>query len=139
MKGARRRRRRSGANDRRAAGAWEELVDRYAELGFEPPAQGTRLQSARALERQLAEQGLAGALQAHLAGAAPSPTPHPPAPVRLSTLAATIDRDVFAGGEVSDAVVEDRWTTADAATAAVARAAGRVRRLISRYRVRSRR
>ena len=29
---------------------------------------------------------------------------------RLSTLAATIDRDVFAGGEVSDAVVEDRWT-----------------------------
>ena len=60
MKGSRRRRRRSGANDRRAAGAWEELVDRYAELGFEPPATGTRLQSARALERQVAEQGLAG-------------------------------------------------------------------------------
>ena len=74
------------------------------------------------------------------AGAAsPSPIAASPAPVRLSTLAATIDRDVFAGGEVSDAMVEDRWTTADAATAAVARAAGRVRRLISRYRVRSRR
>jgi len=140
VKGARRRRRRSGANDRRAAGAWEELVDRYAELGFEPPAQGTRLQSARALERQLAEQGLDSALQAT---SPPSPSPSriaaAAASARLSTLAATIDRDVFAGGEVSDAVVEDRWTTADAATAAVARAAGRLRRLISRYRVRSRR
>ncbi len=137
VKGARRRRRRSGANDRRAAGAWEELVDRYAELGFEPPAQGTRLQSARALERQLAEQGLAGPTAA--APSSPRPTPASGAPVRLSTLAATIDRDVFAGGEVSDAVVEDRWTTADAATDAVSRSAGRVRRLVSRYRVRARR
>jgi transglutaminase-like putative cysteine protease len=143
VKGARRRRRRSGANDRQAAGAWEELVDRYAELGFEPPAQGTRLQSARALERQLAEQGLAarpapgapgvsaasGGTVASAEGAA----------VRLSTLAATIDRDVFGGTAVSDAVVEDRWTTADAAIDAVARAAGRARRFISRYRVRARR
>ena len=82
------------------------------------------------LERQVAEQGLA-------APAAP-PTPIAPAaaaPVRLSTLAATIDRDVFAGGDVSDAVVEDRWRTADAATEAVARAAGRLRRLVSRYRL----
>ncbi|MDQ2661834.1 MAG: hypothetical protein M3Y52_08165, partial [Actinomycetota bacterium] len=61
------------------------------------------------------------------------------ASVRLTTLAATIDRDVFGGRNVSDAVVEDRWTTADAAIDAVARAAGRLRRLISRYRVRGRR
>ncbi len=134
VKGARRRRRRSGANDRRSAGAWEELVDRYAELGFEPPAQGTRLQSARALERQLAEQGLAGRPSA--AGHASTA---PPSPVRLSTLAMTIDRDVFGGAPVSDAVVEERWSVVDAATGAVARAAGRVRRFISRYRVRSRR
>ena len=59
--------------------------------------------------------------------------------MRLSTLAATIDRDVFAGGDVSDAVVEDRWRTADAATEAVARAAGRLRRLVSRYRLHGRR
>ncbi|HET6672823.1 MAG TPA: transglutaminase domain-containing protein [Agromyces sp.] len=129
VKAARRRRRRRGSNDRQAAGAWEELVDRHVELGFEPPAQGTRLQSARALEQQLAEQGLAQ--QAQAVGQE--------APVRLSTLAATIDRDVFGGGNVSDAVVEDRWTTADAAIDAVARAAGRLRRLISRYRVRGRR
>ncbi|HEY6801214.1 MAG TPA: transglutaminase-like domain-containing protein [Agromyces sp.] len=129
VKAARRRRRRRGANDRQTAGAWEELVDRHVELGFEPPTQGTRLQSARALEQQLAEQGLAQQEQA--VGQEAS--------VRLSTLAATIDRDVFGGGQVSDAVVEDRWTTADAAVEAVARAAGRLRRLISRYRVRGRR
>lgn len=134
VKQARRRRRRSGANDRRAAGAWEELVDRYAELGFEPPARGTRLQAARVLENQLTEQGLASAL----APAASSTLATASAP-RLSMLAATIDRDVFAGGEVADEIVEDRWRNADAATEAVARAAGRIRRLISRYRVRSHR
>ena len=134
VKGGRRRRRRRGANDRRAAGAWEELVDRYAELGFEPPAHGTRLQSARVLEHQLAEQGLAGAPATGAAATAPTP-----APVPLSTLATTIDRDVFGGSSVSDDVVEERWGTADAAVAAVAAAAGRVRRVISRYRVRARR
>lgn len=142
-KEARRRRRRSGANDRRAAGAWEELVDRYAELGFEPPAQGTRLQAARALERQVDEQGLAAevappTIAATAAAATPVTTPAAP-PVRLATLAATIDRDVFGGGDVSDAVVEDRWRAADASTDAVARAAGRLRRFVSRYRVHRRR
>lgn len=142
VKGARRRRRRRGANDRQAAGAWEELVDRYAELGFEPPAQGTRLQSARALEEQLAEQGLAGAGIPGVPGASAASGTLVAAdapPVRLTMLATTIDRDVFGGSPVSDAVVEDRWTTADAAIDAVMRAAGRVRRLISRYRVRARR
>ena len=59
--------------------------------------------------------------------------------VRLTTLAATIDRDVFGGGDVSDAAVKDRWHAADASTAAVSRAAGRARRFISRYRVQARR
>lgn len=125
VKRRRRRRRRTGAGDRRAAGAWEELVDRYAELGFEPPPQGTRLQAARALEQQQSEQGLVMA--------------ESPAAVRLATLAATIDRDVFGGLDASDDVVEDRWRSADAAAAAVATAAGRLRRFVSRYRVRSRR
>jgi hypothetical protein len=125
VKRRRRRRRRSGAGDRQSAGAWEELVDRFAELGFEPPAQGTRMQAARVLEHQQAEQGLV--------------VPESLAPVRLVTLAATIDRDVFGGIDVGDDVVEDRWRSADAATAAVATAAGRLRRFVSRYRVRSRR
>lgn len=131
VKSARRRRRRSGPNDRQAAAAWEELMDRWAELGFEPPAQGTRLQSAQVLERQLGEQGLAAALHGNGADAL--------APVPLSTLATTIDRDVFDGGAVSDEVVARRWTEAEAATAAVTAAVGRARRLISRYRIRSRR
>lgn len=144
VKGGRRRRRRSGANDRRAAGAWEELVDRYAELGFEPPAQGTRLQAARTLERQVDEQGLAAATATASSGTAgasrtASDAATGAARVPLSTLAATIDRDVFGGREVSDAVVDDRWRAADASTEAIARASGRVRRLISRYRVHRRR
>jgi transglutaminase-like putative cysteine protease len=139
-KRSRRRRRRSGANDRRAAGAWEELVDRYAELGFEPPAQGTRLQAARALERQVDEHGLAAAVTPAVVGRADAQGRGPAAgPVRLATLAATIDRDVFGGGDVTDAVVHDRWSAADASTDAVARAAGRLRRLVSRYRLHRRR
>ncbi|GAA2025762.1 transglutaminase-like domain-containing protein [Agromyces tropicus] len=121
----RRRRRRRGPADRRVAGAWEELVDRYAELGFEPPERASRLQTARALERQLDEQGL-GAVRA--GGGAP-----------LSMLAATVDRDVFGEADVADSTVDRRWTEADAAAAVVAAAAGRLRRLVARYRLRRRR
>ena len=132
MKAARRRRRRRGANDRQAAGAWEELVDRYAELGLDPPTRGSRLQVARAMEQQLAEQGLAPS-------GAPGAAEATPSVLRLSTLAATIDRDVFGGGAVGDTVVTDRWKATDAAVDAVARAAGRLRRLVARYRVHRRR
>ncbi|HEU4756121.1 MAG TPA: transglutaminase-like domain-containing protein, partial [Agromyces sp.] len=117
--------RRRGAGDRQAAGAWEELVDRYAELGFEPPERASRLQTARALERQLDEQGL-GAVRTGDGG------------IRLAALAATVDRDVFGADDVVAASVERRWSEADAAAAAVAAAAGRLRRLVSRYRLRRR-
>lgn len=121
----RRRLRRRGDGDRQAAGAWEELVDRYAELGFEPPERASRLQAARELERQLDEQGL-GSVRLADGG------------VRLASLAATVDRDVFGGGEVAGDTVERRWSEADAAAAAVSAAAGRVRRLVARYRLRRR-
>ncbi|WP_022887789.1 transglutaminase-like domain-containing protein [Agromyces italicus] len=133
VKAARRRRRRTGPNDRQAAAAWEELVDRYAELGFEPPAQTTRIRSARALERQLGEQGLTEAMRRSGADGTG------PEPIALTALAATIDRDVFDGETVPDEIVVHRWTEAEAATAAVTAAVGRVRRFISRYRIRSRR
>lgn len=122
----RRRIRRLGAADRQAAGAWEELVDRYAELGFEPPERASRLQTARDLERQLDEQGLGSV---RLADGA----------VRLASLAATVDRDVFGGSEVEGGTVERRWSEADAAAAAVSAAAGRLRRFVARYRLRRRR
>lgn len=117
--------RRRGSGDRQAAGAWEELVDRYAELGFEPPDRASRLQTARELERQLDEQGL-GAVRTGDGG------------VRLATIAATVDRDVFGADDVAPASVERRWSEADAAAAAVAAAAGRLRRFVSRYRLRRR-
>jgi hypothetical protein len=122
----RRRIRRRGAADRRAAGAWEELVDRYAELGFEPPVPASRLQTARELERQLDEQGL-GSVRLADGG------------VRLASLAATVDRDVFGGADIEGGAVERRWSEADAAAAAVSAAAGRLRRLVARYRLRRRR
>lgn len=122
----RRRIRRRGAADRQAAGAWEELVDRYAELGFEPPERASRLQTARDLERQLDEQGLGSV---RLADGA----------VRLASLAATVDRDVFGEADVEGGTVERRWSEADAAAAAVSAAAGRLRRLVARYRLRRRR
>jgi transglutaminase-like putative cysteine protease len=118
--------RRRGTGDRQAAGAWEELVDRYAELGFEPPERASRLQTARALERQLDEQGL-GAIRTGDGG------------VRLTSIAATVDRDVFGAADVEPAAVERRWSEADAAAAAVAAAAGRLRRFVARYRLRRRR
>lgn len=122
----RRRMRRRGAADRQAAGAWEELVDRYAELGFEPPERASRLQTARELERQLDDQGLASVRLAD-------------GGVRLASLAATVDRDVFGGDDVEGGTVERRWSEADAAAAAVSAATGRLRRFIARFRLRRRR
>lgn len=52
----RRRRRGSGPADRRAAGAWDELVDRYAELGYQAPREATRVQLALLFEQQFQSQ-----------------------------------------------------------------------------------
>ncbi|GLU89753.1 transglutaminase-like domain-containing protein [Agromyces sp. NBRC 114283] len=106
--------------DRSSAGAWDELVDRYAELGLEPPERATRLQTAAALAGQSSEQGLAGAES-------------------LATLAASVDRDVFEGRELDETVAAQRWTEADAVAAAATAAAGRIRRIVSRYRYARRR
>ncbi len=48
----RRRRRRTGPADRRAAGAWDELVDTYAELGYRAPRRATRIGLALGFEKQ---------------------------------------------------------------------------------------
>jgi hypothetical protein len=48
----RRRRQQTGAGDRRAAGAWDELADSYAELGYRAPRTATRLQAALLFEEQ---------------------------------------------------------------------------------------
>ncbi|QEO15697.1 transglutaminase domain-containing protein [Agromyces intestinalis] len=124
-KRSRRSRRRGAPNPRSAAGAWDELLDRSAELGLEPPERASRLQAATALERQLGEQGLTAEVDGRR--------------VNLLELAATVDRDVFDGRDVSDATATQRWTEADAVAAAIGAAAGRARRFVARYRFRRRR
>lgn len=52
----RRRRRTHGEPDRRAAGAWDELVDTYSELGYKASRVSTRVQLALAFEQQFREE-----------------------------------------------------------------------------------
>jgi len=56
-------RRTAAAPDRRAAGAWDELVDRFVELGYRLPASATRLQTALDFEQQFRDEVAARALE----------------------------------------------------------------------------
>lgn len=113
IRARRRARRRSAeAGHVRAAGAWEELVDRYAELGYEPPQRTTRVLTARELERQLGSDG--------------SP---------LAALATDTDHAVFSGTDVAPEQTERLWTEAEGAIATARAAVSRSRRWLSRYRI----
>ncbi|QNE34528.1 transglutaminase family protein [Leifsonia shinshuensis] len=110
----------TGPPDRRAAGAWEELSDRYGELGLVPPPRATRLQTAAALEQQSEAQGLT----VPAAG--------------LATLARHVDAAVFDGSDVSDERAAEAWTAADEAIAGAMTAAGRLRARLAAFRYRRR-
>lgn len=112
-----RRRRATGPGHDRAAGAWEELEDRYSELGFTVPPKLTRGATATALESQL---------QAEVGEAAP----------RLRPLAAATDAAVFSADEVDETRSEQVWTEALGAVETTRAALGGARRLVSRYRLR---
>jgi len=112
------RRRNGGAGDRQAAGAWDELQDRYGELGIAVPARATRVQAATAIGAQAADEGLA----LPEAGLVP--------------LATRVDTAVFAGGDVPDDTVAALWQATDAATAASLTSAGRLRRTLAAFRLR---
>ncbi|MGO4691826.1 transglutaminase family protein [Glaciibacter sp. 2TAF33] len=144
----RRRRRNGGSGDERAAGAWDELADGYAELGFEVPRASTRRQVAARLETQLAEQRLGeasgvrtdtGPVRVVAAEQAPSGGTGGASGIRLLPIADAVDRAVWGGAEIDDAAVEHSWRAADESIAVAQKAAGRVRRLISRFRIRSKR
>lgn len=113
FKRLRERRRRSGSGDRQAAGAWEELVDRFAELGYAAPAGRTRTATAQQLETK--------------------------AEAPLSALAARADEAVFSGRgvpvEESDAI----WTEAQAAVEIARRSTTRLRRELAKFRINTRR
>jgi hypothetical protein len=112
------RKRRAGSPAHQAAGAWEELEDRYSELGYEVPGRVTRQGAAAALERQLAENAAADA---------PSLTP----------LAVHVDELVFSGRVVDPAESEAAWSSALGAVEHARGAATSRVRILSRYRIRS--
>lgn len=117
LKRRRRRRREStGSPDRRAAGSWNELVDRLAELGLQPPARSTRRQAAAVLDRQSRAQGLE----------------RPPG--EIDAVARLVDEAVFSGGAVAEARVSETWSRADAIVAGLSDHAGWLRRQVARFR-----
>lgn len=109
---ARRRRTRGPGHDR-VAGAWEELTDRYSELGYAVPSRLTRVMVASRLEQQLGAE----------------------AP-RLRPLAASTDEAVFSGADIDEARSEQVWTEALAAVEVARAGLSTWRQLVARFRMR---
>ncbi|MFC6355196.1 transglutaminase-like domain-containing protein [Luethyella okanaganae] len=136
------RRRGRGSGDRRVAGAWDELTDGYAELGFEVPRGRTRRQVALSLEGQLHEQGVGDSAPLHTDTGpvrAVEGSAAPGTAIRLVPIAAEIDAAVFGGDEVADESVSERWNEVEESLGIARRSAGRTRRMIARFRIRSQR
>ncbi len=114
LKAARLRRRREAARgDIAVAGAWEELVDRYSELGIDVGSRTTRMRQAGELESRLER------------------------PAGLATLARSTDDAVFSGRDVPQAEAEKVWSEALVAVEAARESVSRLRRILSRYRLRA--
>jgi len=109
-----RRRRTTGEGHDQVAGAWAELVDRYAELGYTVAPTGTRLVVARGLESQLTADR----------------------PAHLTSIAAVTDEAVFSGIDVDEARRDTVWTEALAAVEIARASVTRLRRTVARYRIR---
>lgn len=122
VKATRRRRRRRGPLDHRVAGAWDELVDSFAELGYSVPRKTTRRDVARELEGQVVQEVSLRAAEAPELG--------------LAGLAADADRAVFDGRTIDDSRVDDLWRRAALAVNDGRRTVSGVRRVLSRYRIR---
>ncbi|QYH35707.1 transglutaminase family protein [Salinibacterium sp. M195] len=120
---ARRRREASAAHDQ-VAGAWEELVDQYSELGYDVPSKATRVMVAEQLDSQIV-------------GQADSANTTDYRTVALRPLAASTDGVVFSGQEVSAERSAEAWSETAAAIEAGRAGLTRRRRAVSRYRIRS--
>jgi transglutaminase-like putative cysteine protease len=123
-----RRRREAATADARAAGAWDELLDRYAEVGYVLPEIGTRRMFAADLGSQVEAQ----AAEANESGNAIEPSG---GVATLTRLAHGTDEAVFSGRDLPDGHIDELWqATTDSSTAA-ASAVGWWRRQVSRFRV----
>jgi hypothetical protein len=118
LKSRRMRKRRRGSPADQAAGAWEELTDRFSELGYEVPPKLTRSLTATRLEQQF-------------------PATEQQAPPRLRVLASSTDELVFSGREPEATEAETVWVDALGAVETARTSADGRTRLLSRYRVRS--
>jgi len=131
VKRRRRARRRAAAEaDRRAAGAWDELVDTYAELGYAASRRATRLQLALDFERQFREEVAARE------GDAGDGTSSVPVLTGLREFAVDTDRAVFSGVPVPDQNVDQLWSESDLAREAARRSVSWLRRQLSKFRIR---
>jgi hypothetical protein len=63
----------------------------------------------------------------------------PASSIRVVPLADATDRAVFGGQEVDESVVQQSWSEVTESVALVRAASGRLRRLFSRFRIRSKR
>ncbi|HET8958291.1 MAG TPA: transglutaminase-like domain-containing protein [Microcella sp.] len=113
---ARRRRRRADGHHR-VAGAWDEVVDRYAELGFSVPDRATRPRVASHLVDQTA--GLPTAADA----------------ARLAGLATLTDDAVFSGRDIAIEESDHVWRSALDIVSRTQQGLPRSRRILSRYRI----
>ncbi|MGO2751517.1 MAG: transglutaminase domain-containing protein [Pseudoclavibacter sp.] len=99
----RRRRQHEGTPDLRAAGAWSDSIDRFAELGYQVPARRTRLQTAEAV--------------------------HP----SLVSIADRSDRAVFGDELPTDEQLDRLWADVDVSVAEARSSVGFWRRLRGRF------
>jgi hypothetical protein len=97
------------------AGAWDELLDRYSELGYAVPLKTTRIHVAGTLQQQLPAD----------------------APQSLRGIATSTDEAVFSGLDIDGDHSERVWTEALAAIEVATGAVTGARRLLSRFRIRS--
>jgi transglutaminase-like putative cysteine protease len=113
FKSRRARRRRLAAEPHESVrGAWDELVDRYSELGLAVPVNATRRRAAAALAGQIAVPGLESA-------------------------ASRADAAVFGDLAVPDAVVVTAWDETDELVRVAHESVSARARLLSRYRISS--
>lgn len=161
------RRRMAATTDRQAAGAWEELVDAYAELGYRAPRTATRVQSALLFEEQFRDElaaresertrvtkrtadraaepalSLVGGAIARLKDASAwrpgvaGENDALPVLPGLREFAVATDAAVFSGTELAPETVDGLWSQFEPARDAARHSVSWFRRRVSSFRVRS--
>jgi transglutaminase-like putative cysteine protease len=106
------RRRFAKRGDLSAAGAWAELLDQFSELGYTIPHKTTRIHVASGLDAQAVDDRFS-----------------------LGALAVKTDTAVFSGDDIDPAESAELWDTVLAQVDSARSGLGRVRRIVSRYRL----